>query len=140
MARKNKQLSDAFKHFDTDKTKENETEKEHKSVTFSEHSNVNGQIQESEKVTVPETSTDSENNTDQKTDVITYTLTDVKKSLNDQFGDSKKKMEETHTRYTFLFRNDLSKRLTRLSKGKGKGFKTEFLNQAIEILLNEMEN
>lgn len=43
-------------------------------------------------------------------------------------------VEDTHTRTTFLFRNDLKKELDKLSKNK-RGFKTEFINHAIETYL-----
>lgn len=47
-------------------------------------------------------------------------------------------MEDTHTRTTFLVRNDLKKRLDRLASNK-RGFKTEFINMALRILLDEIE-
>src|SRR5699024_1052251 len=47
-------------------------------------------------------------------------------------------VEETHTRSTFLFRNDLQERLNKLAEGK-RGFKTFFLNEAIETLLDVYE-
>jgi len=50
----------------------------------------------------------------------------------------KKTVEDTHTRTTFLFRNDLVKRLDKLAKDK-RGFKTMAINKAIENLLNELE-
>jgi len=40
----------------------------------------------------------------------------------------------THTRRTFLIDNEVSERLNKLSAGK-HGFKTEFVNKAIELLL-----
>ena len=51
----------------------------------------------------------------------------------------KKTVEETHNRATFLFRKDLQDRLDNLADGK-RGFKTMFLNQAVEALLDEMED
>ncbi|MES5957515.1 hypothetical protein QCI42_29915 [Bacillus fungorum] len=47
--------------------------------------------------------------------------------------------EDTHTRQTWLIKNETIKRLEKLSKGKKKGFKTEFVNQAVEMLLNRIE-
>ncbi|PDZ42279.1 hypothetical protein [Bacillus wiedmannii] len=47
--------------------------------------------------------------------------------------------EDTHTRQTWLIKNDTIKRLERLSKGKRKGFKTELVNQALEIFLHQIE-
>ncbi|WP_047981736.1 hypothetical protein [Ornithinibacillus contaminans] len=50
----------------------------------------------------------------------------------------KQKIEDTHTRSTFLVRNELLARFDKLAKGK-HGFKTEFINYAIESALNEIE-
>ncbi|PRT05251.1 hypothetical protein C6352_26620 [Bacillus thuringiensis] len=47
--------------------------------------------------------------------------------------------EDTHTRQTWLIKNETIKRLEKLSKGKKKGFKTELVNQAVEMLLNRIE-
>ncbi|CDN33636.1 hypothetical protein [Bacillus thuringiensis] len=47
--------------------------------------------------------------------------------------------EDTHTRQTWLIKNETIKRLERLSKGKRKGFKTELVNQALEIFLHQIE-
>jgi len=53
---------------------------------------------------------------------------------------SKKRMEETHTRRTFLIRNDLLKRLDKKAKNiKNKGFKTEFINYILEKGLDELD-
>src|SRR5699024_578095 len=51
----------------------------------------------------------------------------------------KKKVEYTHTRNTFLIRNDLLKRLNNLSKHR-RGFKTEFINYVVEQGLDDLEN
>lgn len=69
------------------------------------------------------------------------TIRDVTNSLLEMYDQKSKKktVEETHTRSTFLFRNDLQTRLDKLAKGK-RGFKTMFLNKAIEALLDEMED
>src|SRR5699024_12672375 len=42
----------------------------------------------------------------------------------------KDRVEDTHTRNTFLIRNDLTKRLNHFSKHR-RGFKTEFINYEI---------
>ncbi|MED3325325.1 hypothetical protein P4377_28515 [Bacillus thuringiensis] len=47
--------------------------------------------------------------------------------------------EDTHRRQTWLIQNETIKRLNKLSKGKKKGFKTEFVNQALVIFLNQIE-
>lgn len=49
-------------------------------------------------------------------------------------------VEETHTRTTFLLRNDLKARLDNLAEQNKRGYKTEFINKAIEMLLDAMEN
>lgn len=69
------------------------------------------------------------------------TVEDVKKNLQKQFEakTNKKTVEETHTRSTFLFRNDLSDRLSDLAQERDRGFKTMFINMAIEALLDEWE-
>lgn len=51
----------------------------------------------------------------------------------------KQTVNDTHTRTTFLLRNDLAERLNALSAGK-RGFKTEFLNAAVEHWLEIIEN
>lgn len=68
------------------------------------------------------------------------TVSAVKESLLNEYQEKTKKqtMEDTHKRSTFLFRRDLEKRLDKLAKNK-RGFKTMFINSAIEALLDEME-
>jgi len=51
----------------------------------------------------------------------------------------KERVEDTHTRNTFLIRNDLMKRLNYFSKNR-RGFKTEFINYVIEQGLDELES
>ena len=53
---------------------------------------------------------------------------------------SKLTVEETHTRTTFLLRNDLKVRLNNLADQNKRGYKTEFINQAIELLLDSVES
>lgn len=69
------------------------------------------------------------------------TVKDISERLKNKYQEKSKKptVEDTHTRSTFLFRNDLQKRLDKLAKNK-RGFKTMFINEAIEALLNEYEN
>lgn len=49
-------------------------------------------------------------------------------------------VEDTHTRQTYLVRNDLIKRLDKLAKNKARGFKTMLVNHAIEKVLEELED
>lgn len=51
---------------------------------------------------------------------------------------NKPTVNDTHTRTTFLLRNDLAQRVNQLSEGK-RGYKTEFLNTAIAQLLDIIE-
>lgn len=47
-------------------------------------------------------------------------------------------VEDTHTRKTFIVRNDLLRELDKLSKKQGRGFQTWFVNMAFERLLEEL--
>lgn len=52
---------------------------------------------------------------------------------------SRPTIEDTHTRRTFLVRNDLLKRMDRMARKQRKGFKTHLLNHALEKVLDELE-
>lgn len=52
---------------------------------------------------------------------------------------SKPKMADTHARTSFLFRKDLKARLDRLADIYGRGYRTHFLNKAIEMALESAE-
>lgn len=129
MARKDKTLSNVF----------NQQTQEAKEIATST------QETEQENVTL------NSNNSDVTEDVIQKSNTGdaegnvtVKSAANDfksEFKEimKKQRVEDTHERTTFLFRKDLKKRLDRISKKEGKGFKTRFMNKAIEVLLDEWE-
>lgn len=51
----------------------------------------------------------------------------------------KPRMEDTHMRTSFLFRRDLKARLDVLSDYHGRGYRTQFLNKAIEFALDSAE-
>lgn len=76
---------------------------------------------------------------------ITVESTDREQEIKDSFVKKYEKkykkptVNDTHTRTTFLLRNDLAERLNTLSEGK-RGFKTEFMNAAIEQMLDILEN
>ncbi|MCP3033441.1 hypothetical protein LF817_19125 [Halobacillus sp. A1] len=57
----------------------------------------------------------------------------------EKFNNKKEKVEDTHSRHTFLVRNDLLKRLNKLAKGR-RGFMKEFINHVIETGLDKYEN
>ena len=82
------------------------------------------------------------NNAEQEDETLksNTTIEDVKQNLLSMYEKKTKKetVEDTHTRTTFLFRKDLAKRLDKIAKNK-RGFKTMFMNKAIEALLDEME-
>lgn len=70
----------------------------------------------------------------------------VNEHVNDKFTEQfleqfnkKVTKEDTHTRQTWLIKNETVKRLDKLSKGKRKGFKTELVNQALEMILDRIE-
>ncbi|MCR8987695.1 hypothetical protein NW801_22145 [Brevibacillus laterosporus] len=48
-------------------------------------------------------------------------------------------IEETHTRRSYLIRNDLEEKLQRHAKKKKRGFMTLFINYAIEQALKELD-
>src|SRR5699024_2356528 len=53
----------------------------------------------------------------------------------------RKKVEETHTRRTFLIKNELLERLDEFAyRVNNTGFKTEFIHYIMEKGLNELEN
>lgn len=68
---------------------------------------------------------------------------DEKPESSDKFeslSKTKKKVEDTHTRKTFLVRNDLIERLNEVASERHHGFQTEFINIAIEYGLDRTED
>lgn len=61
-------------------------------------------------------------------------------TLINKFNEKKRKptIEESHTRNTLFIRNDLHKRMTRLTKNR-RGLKTMLVNEAIEAVLDAVE-
>lgn len=88
-----------------------------------------------------ELETQEEETTVEESTQESLTVTDVAERIKNKYQEksSRPTVEDTHVRSTFLFRKDLSKRLDKLAKNK-RGFKTMFINEAIEALLNEYEN
>lgn len=134
MARENRSLSNAFNMFEIepeDSTDKLKIEGEQTSVT--RNSNTIGITKD---VTL-----ESNTATKQHDDAVKQTtVKEVTEDLLHLFQEKQNKLtvEETHVRSTFLLRRDLDKRLTKLARGK-RGFKTLFLNKAIESLLDELE-
>lgn len=50
----------------------------------------------------------------------------------------KQRVEDTHTRATYLIKNETLKKLEKISRGKGKGFKTQLVNYALERMLDDL--
>ena len=66
----------------------------------------------------------------------------VAKEFDANFVQSKKTrqtVDMTHTRQTYLIRNDLIDRLERLAKKRDRGFKTHLINFALGEVLDELE-
>ena len=146
MSRKNRQLSNAFGNLGNNANNQEETtiqqpvqENEKDDVTMNSNTNP---VEELETENTLQEATETPVSTVQEKNEVTPILAgeQVLNAFLDKYEAKVKKptVEDTHTRATFLFRNDLAKRLDKLAKGK-RGFKTEFLNTAIEALLNEME-
>lgn len=51
----------------------------------------------------------------------------------------KPRVEDTHTRDTYLIRNDLLERFNNLAAGQKRGFKTRFINYVLEKELDKIE-
>ena len=62
--------------------------------------------------------------------------TEVLKSFKDSM--KRETVEDTHTRKTFIVRNDLLRELDKLSKKQGRGFQTWFVNMAFERLIDDI--
>lgn len=158
MGRQNKNLSNAFDRFSDNKngnkiitpvhkqeqvivSEQHKQETEYVNVISNSNTVTNDVILNSNTDTI---ALNKKHNTDaeQETETMTSntTIKDVKQNLLSMYEEKSKKetVEDTHTRATFLFRKDLAKRLDKLAKNK-RGFKTMFMNKAIEALLDEME-
>jgi hypothetical protein len=147
MARAKKQLSNTFADFSKKQQDEKQlTEKESVSETIKQ--NNKNENENNEQIHIKETQQENVtvlSNTVNITKDVTQRQTSisvqqVKDELLNMYQEKSKKetVEDTHTRTTFLFRNDLAKRLDKLAKNK-RGFKTMFMNKAIEALLDELE-
>jgi len=169
MARKNKSLAGAFTKFedslDNQNKKQNENKNEHvnnqqkpqkntldknpprKQEKIQENGNLNhntnsitnDEIAVSNETQHPEMipKKDEDKRPPEKS---SQTIRDVTNTIMSMYDEKSKKktVEETHTRATFLFRKDLQTRLDNLADGK-RGFKTLFLNKAVEAMLDEVE-
>lgn len=79
------------------------------------------------------------------TEQLNVTVKSKSKTDNDfiqQFKEKAQKptIEETHTRQTYLIKNEILTRLNKLAKGEKRGFKTDLVNYAIEKVIDEIEN
>jgi len=132
MARKNRQLTTAFNQGQTDTTNNEPEQVEEVSATTEVEEKPEVQEASPEATEAPVSPSNDEGST--------KTIEQVKLELQGMYEEKTKKqtIDDTHQRATFLFRKDLAKRLDKLSKNK-RGFKTMFLNKAIETLLDEYE-
>lgn len=60
--------------------------------------------------------------------------------LNEFKKAKKPTVEETHTRQTYLIKNELISKLEELAAGKDRGFKTHLVNYAIEQVINQINS
>lgn len=77
------------------------------------------------------------------TNTSSVTSDNTEKTKNDRLKllksmQKKERVEDTHTRTTYLVRNELLKRIDKVS-GNSHGFKIQFINFAIELALEEYE-
>lgn len=130
MARNKRQLSNAFTQLSNNEQED----------VIEESNNE----QETEVVTPQDTPENAQKAVEEVLEEVednsSTTVKDVVARFQEKYKEkvNKPTVEETHTRTTFLFRNDLAKRLEKLSRNK-RGYKTQFINEAIEALLNEIE-
>lgn len=85
---------------------------------------------------------ESNNNPNGNNEVAEYTVK-TKVDINSVLESSKKlRMDQTHTRTTWLVRNDLLDRLEALWErtDRKKGFKTKAINAALQVVVEEMES
>lgn len=144
MARK-RQLSDAFGKFEKneEKTSVITPEEEANNIPMNENENVINHTENEQENVISNSNIDIvtkdviQNVTQEQNTVSVAQIKDDLLSMYDEKA-KKERVEDTHIRATFLFRKDLSKRLDKLAKNK-RGFKTLFMNKAIEALLDELE-
>lgn len=107
--------------------------------TINERQEISEQVQEPNNDNTPEVVTEPEINNEQENENKPEHIHDeFTEQFLEQFN-KKVTKEDTHTRQTWLIKNETIKRLDKLSKGKRKGFKTELVNQALEMFLNRIE-
>lgn len=88
---------------------------------------------------------EKEKNTKSKNDKMVANPSKLSKKENDQYVkkptiNKSKKVEDTHTRATFLVHNELLDRLNKAANKGGHGWKIKFINYAIQNTLNELES
>lgn len=124
---------------------ESMTEQVQENKAITEHEREDITVPESESVT--EVETESVNVHEQESEQITeqfiqhineqeYEPEQQTISIIEKYNNKKTK-EETFTRQTYMIRNDLIKRLHNAAKGRGKGFKTDVINDILERFLND---
>jgi hypothetical protein len=93
----------------------------------------------------------SNTNTEQSNETL-KSSTDNKKETASEFSNTgnnflnefkkakKPTVEETHTRQTYLIKNELIAELEKLAAGKDRGFKTHLVNYAIEQAIKQINS
>lgn len=79
-------------------------------------------------------------NTDNKNEIVSEISNTGNNFLNEFKKTKKPTVEETHTRQTYLIRNQLIDQLEELAKGKDRGFKTQLVNYAIEQAIKQINS
>lgn len=74
-------------------------------------------------------------------DIENMSIKDASGSIMEMYERESKKptKEDSHSRVTFQLRNDLNSKLNKLARNK-RGLKGLFINQAIEAMLNGLED
>ncbi|OUB50124.1 hypothetical protein [Bacillus thuringiensis] len=107
--------------------------------TINERQEIQEQVQESNNDNEPEVVQEPKMINEQKNEnKPEYVHDEFTEQFLKQFN-KKFTKEDTHTRQTWLIKNETIKRLDKLAKGKRKGFKTELVNQALEMFLYQIE-
>lgn len=64
----------------------------------------------------------------------------LEKELSILKNSKKQKMEETHTRATFLIEDDILEKFNNICESESRGFKTKAINLAIKSFINDYNN
>lgn len=91
-----------------------------------------------EQSSTKQTNTSTEHASTINTELSNITESEHENDVSSLKNYKKMPLEETHKRRTYMVRNDLAEQINEMAKERGSGFKTRFINFAIEKLLQEM--